>query len=47
MGVGVGIYVTLVLPEIYRTLVLERRWTVDHYETWLADTFIHQLLPHS
>jgi hypothetical protein len=42
---GVDIYVTLVLPEIYRTLVLERRWTNDQYETWLADTLIHQLLP--
>ncbi|OHV30301.1 hypothetical protein BBK14_16615 [Parafrankia soli] len=46
-GGGGDIYVALVLPEIYRTLVLERRWTVDQYETWLADTLIHQLLPHS
>lgn len=44
---GVDIYVALVLPEIYRALVLERRWTVDQYETWLADTLIHQLLPRS
>jgi AcrR family transcriptional regulator len=41
---GVDMYVTLVLPEIYRTLVLERRWTIDQYETWLADALIHQLL---
>jgi len=41
---GVDTYVTLVLPEIYRTLVLERGWTVDRYETWLADTLIRQLL---
>jgi hypothetical protein len=32
-----------VLPEIYRTLVPERGWTVDQYETWLAGTLIRQL----
>jgi len=42
---GVDIYLTLVLPEIYRTLVLERGWTADRYETWLADALIRQLLP--
>jgi AcrR family transcriptional regulator len=42
---GVDIYITLVLPEIYRTLVLERGWTIDRYETWLAETLIRQLLP--
>jgi AcrR family transcriptional regulator len=42
---GVDIYLTLVLPEIYRTLVLERGWTPSRYETWLADTLIRQLLP--
>ncbi|MDT3443173.1 MULTISPECIES: TetR/AcrR family transcriptional regulator [unclassified Pseudofrankia] len=41
---ALDIYVALVLPEIYRTLVLERRWTIDQYESWLADTLIHQLL---
>jgi AcrR family transcriptional regulator len=41
---GVDIYLALVLPEIYRTLVLERRWPADRYETWLADSLIHQLL---
>jgi AcrR family transcriptional regulator len=44
VGSGVDIYLTLVLPEVYRTLVLERGWTADRYETWLADTLIHQLL---
>jgi len=43
---GVSIYITLVLPEIYRTLVLERGWTIDRYETWLTETLIRQLLPH-
>lgn len=42
---GVDIYLALVLPEVYRTLVLERGWTADHYETWLAETLISQLLP--
>lgn len=41
---GVDRYLALVLPEIYRTLVLERRWVIDRYETWLADALIHQLL---
>lgn len=43
---ALGIYLTLVLPEVYRTLVLERGWTADRYRTWLADTLIHQLLHH-
>jgi AcrR family transcriptional regulator len=42
---GVDRYLTLVLPEVYRTLVLERGWTNDGYETWLADTLLQQLLP--
>jgi len=41
---GVDRYLALVLPEIYRTLVLERHWSVDRYETWLGDALIHQLL---
>ena len=39
------LYLTLVLPEVYRTLVLERGWTVERYGDWLADTLIQQLLP--
>jgi AcrR family transcriptional regulator len=41
---GVDRYLALVLPEIYRTLVLERGWTIDEYEQWLAGTLIQQLL---
>jgi AcrR family transcriptional regulator len=41
---SVDIYLALVLPEIYRTLVLERRWAVDRYETWLAGALVDQLL---
>jgi AcrR family transcriptional regulator len=42
---GVDIYLALVLPEIFRTLVLERGWSLDRYETWLAESLIRQLLP--
>ncbi|MET7403284.1 TetR/AcrR family transcriptional regulator [Dactylosporangium sp. NPDC005572] len=42
---GVAIYLTLVLPEVYRTLVIERGWTTDRYEKWLANALITQLLP--
>jgi AcrR family transcriptional regulator len=41
---GVAIYLTLVLPEVYRTLVVERGWTPDRYETWLAEALVRQLL---
>ena len=33
------------VPEIYRTLVVERRWTPEQYETWLGDLLVEQLLP--
>lgn len=42
---GVTIYLTLVLPEVYRTLVIERGWNADRYENWLADALATQLLP--
>jgi AcrR family transcriptional regulator len=42
---GVDRYLALVLPEVYRTLVLERGWSVDQYETWLAGALVQQLLP--
>jgi AcrR family transcriptional regulator len=41
---GVAIYLALVLPEVYRTLVVERTWPVDQYEDWLANTLVGQLL---
>jgi AcrR family transcriptional regulator len=41
---GVDIYLALVLPEVYRTLVLEQGWAADRYEAWLADTLVQQLL---
>jgi len=42
---AVAIYLALVLPEIYRTLVVERSWTPAHYESWLAAALTTQLLP--
>lgn len=41
---GVDVYVTLVLPEIYHSLVVERGWSPDRYETWLGDNLVRQLL---
>jgi AcrR family transcriptional regulator len=41
---GVAVYLTLVLPEVYRTLVIERGWTADRYEHWLAGAMTTQLL---
>ena len=41
---AVDIYLALVPPEVYRTLVLERGWTPDRYETWLGDALVDQLL---
>jgi|SRR5580692_8238676 AcrR family transcriptional regulator len=32
-------------PEIYVLLTAERKWTADHYESWLADTWCRLLLP--
>jgi AcrR family transcriptional regulator len=42
---GVDIYLALVLPEVYRTLVLEQGWHADRYQAWLADILVQQLLP--
>ena len=37
-------YLVTVLPEIYRTLVIERGWTPNDYEKWLGETLVQQLL---
>lgn len=34
----------LASPELYRLLVIERRWSPEKYEGWLADTLARQLL---
>ncbi len=31
-------------PELYRLLVIDRAWSADRYERWLADTLTQQLL---
>ena len=41
---AVDVYVTWTLPEVYRTLVLERGWSPNKYERWLADLLIREFL---
>jgi AcrR family transcriptional regulator len=36
---------TLISPEVYRLLVLERGWSAAMYERWLGDTLRAALLP--
>lgn len=35
----------LMSPEVYRLLVNDRGWRPEHYERWLTDILIDQLLP--
>jgi hypothetical protein len=35
---------TLTSPDIYRNLVVERRWGPQRYEDWLGDTLVSALL---
>jgi AcrR family transcriptional regulator len=41
---AVAVYTTLVLPEVYRSLVTERGWSPERYEQWLGGALIHDLL---
>lgn len=41
---AVDVYLALVLPEIYRTLVLERGWSPDRYQQWMGDQLINNVL---
>ena len=41
---AVDVFVTWTLPEVYRTLVLERAWSPNKYERWLADLLIREFL---
>ncbi len=36
---------TLISPEVYGLLVLDRGWTPDRYERWLAESLAAALLP--
>lgn len=44
VGEAVAVYQALVLPEVYRTLVVEAGWTPARYERWLADALARELL---
>jgi AcrR family transcriptional regulator len=35
----------LMSPQLHRVLTIERGWTADRYERWLADTLVVSLLP--
>jgi len=39
---ALDIYVAATLPEVYRSLVLERGWSSDRYEAWLGDLLVSQ-----
>ncbi len=41
---AVDVFLTCTLSEVYRCLVVERGWSPDSYQTWLADLLTHQLL---
>jgi AcrR family transcriptional regulator len=41
---ALDIYLALVQPEVYRSLVAGRRWSPARYEQWLGDTFVREFL---
>jgi AcrR family transcriptional regulator len=41
---ALDLYVAWTLPEVYRTLVLERGWSPNRYESWLAELLIREFL---
>lgn len=41
---ALDVYIALTVPEIYRTLVVDRSWSSDRYESWLAATLKSSLL---
>jgi AcrR family transcriptional regulator len=44
VGEALDLYVAWTLPEVYRTLVLERGWSPKTYENWLAELLIREFL---
>ena len=44
LRLALDLYVSWTLPEVYRTLVLERGWSPNMYENWLAELLIRELL---
>lgn len=43
---SLDLYITLTLPEIYRSLVKDFGWSPSRYEEWLANVLIRELLDH-
>ena len=41
---ALDVYLTLVQPEVYRSLVAERGWTPARYEQWLGDALVRECL---
>jgi AcrR family transcriptional regulator len=41
---ALDLYATWTLPEVYRTLVLQRGWSNNKYENWLAELLIREFL---
>jgi hypothetical protein len=37
-------YSALLSPELYHLLTVERRWTTQHYASWVTDLLDHDLL---
>jgi AcrR family transcriptional regulator len=41
---AMDLYVVATLPEVFRSLVLERDWSLDEYEAWLAERLEAEIL---
>jgi AcrR family transcriptional regulator len=41
---ALDVYITLLQPENYRSLVAERGWSPDRYEQWLGDALVRECL---
>jgi AcrR family transcriptional regulator len=41
---ALDLYVAWTLPEVYRTLVMERNWSPTRYERWLDQLLVRELL---
>jgi AcrR family transcriptional regulator len=41
---ALDVALALTLTEVYRTVVVERGWSPDAYESWLGETLVNQLL---
>ena len=42
---ALAVALALTVPEVYRTLVTERGWSPERYETWLGDALVTQIFP--